>query len=146
EKAAVRGLDFLARLACVSNKELRVRTEKQGDVEVLYLTHQSAFPPGFRPCFASKGGYILVAGSPQTIGRFEPPTAAAADAEEVPILRISVSGWRKYLKDHRKELVEYIATAKKVDPEALKAQIDALMPSRKVLTGSRSSSGRRLGA
>ena len=128
EKAAVRGLDFLARLAVVSNKELRVGTEKQGDVEVLYLSHQSAFPPGFRPCFASKGGYVLVAGSPQTIGRFEPPTAAVTDAAEVPILRISVSGWRKYLTDHRKELVEYIATAKKVEPDALKAQIDALMP------------------
>jgi hypothetical protein len=128
EQAAVRGLDFLARLACTSNKELRVRREKQGDVEVLYLTHQSAFPPGFRPCFASKGGYILVASSPETIGRFEPPTATASDPEEVPVLRISVSGWRKYLKDHRKDLVEYIAAAKKVEPSVLNSTIDSLMP------------------
>ena len=128
EQTAVRGLDFLARLACVSNKELRVRTEKQGDIEVRYLTHQSAFPPGFRPCFASKGGYILVAGSPQTIGRFEPPTASATDAEEVPILRISVSGWRKYLKDHGRDLVDYIATAKKVEPAVLNSTIESLMP------------------
>ena len=96
EQAALKGLDFLARLACLSDKELRFRSEKQGDVHVRYLTRTSKFPPGFRPAFASKGGYVLVAGSPQTIARFDPPTGAATDVEEVPILRISVTGWRGY--------------------------------------------------
>jgi len=128
EQSALRGLDFLARLACLSEKELRFRTEKQGDVEVRYLTNMTKFPPGFRPGFASKGGYVLVASSPQTIARFIPPTSPAIDAEEVPILRISVAGWRAYLKDHRKGLAEFLAAANKTDPETLNAQIDHLMP------------------
>ena len=57
-----------------------------GRRDVRYLTPRPAFPPGFRPAFASKGGYLLVAGSPQTIARFNPPTGAATAAEEVPIL------------------------------------------------------------
>jgi len=128
EQAALRGLDFLARTACLSEKQLRIRSEKQGDVEVRYLTHTSAFPPGFRPGFSSKGGYIVVASSPQTIARFNPPTAAATDADEVPILRISSAGWKQYLKDHRAGLTQYLAEAKGLDAATLGQQIDSLMP------------------
>jgi len=128
EQAALRGLDFLARSACLSEKQLRIRSEKQGDVEVRYLTHASAFPPGFRPGFASKGGYIVVASSPQTITRFNPPTETATDADEVPILRISAAGWRQYLNDHRAGLTEYLAAAKGLDAAMLGQQVDSLMP------------------
>ncbi len=77
EQAALKGLDFLTRLACLSDKQLRVHTEKQGPNRVQYLTHATAFPPGFRPAFASKSGYILIAGSPRTVARFEPPSGPA---------------------------------------------------------------------
>jgi hypothetical protein len=128
EEAALKGLDFVARLACLSQKELRIHTMKQGPVEVRYLTHPSAFPPGFRPGFAAKGGYLLVAGSPQIIERFNPPTQEATEAAEVPILRISVAGWRAYLKEHRKGLVEYLAAMNKTDIETLSGQLDGVLP------------------
>ena len=128
EQAALKGLDFLARFACFQHKGLRVHTEKQGPVEVRYLTHPTAFPPGFRPAFASKGGYVLVTDSPETLRRFEPPTAAVTDADEVPILRVSATAWRKYLKDHKAPLVEYIAGLKGADPKELGGHIDSLLP------------------
>jgi hypothetical protein len=128
ERAALKGLDFLARLACLSNREIEVFEERHGDVVVTGLTSAMLFPPGFRPCFAAKGGYLLVAGSPQTIAAFDPPKDEAAVADEVPILRISVSAWRSYLKQHRKELTEFLAQMHKTDPEALASQLDALLP------------------
>ena len=115
-------------MASLQHDDLRVRSELQGPVEVRYLTHPTVFPPGFRPAFASKGGYIVLADSPETIGRFQPPTGSATDADEVPILRISASAWRKYLARHRGPLVEYLAGAKGGDPKELGQHLDVLMP------------------
>jgi hypothetical protein len=128
EKMALKGLDFLARLAGLSDNDVEVFEEEQGDVAITGLSSASLFPPGFRPCFTSKGGYVLVAGSPATIGRFDPPRSAATVAPEVPIVRISVAGWREYLKTHRGGLTEYLGRMKNVDAASLNAQIDALLP------------------
>jgi hypothetical protein len=128
EQAALKGLDFLARLASLSEKDLAVFEEQQGSVLVTGLASGALFPPGFRPCFASKGGYLLVAGSPETIARFDPPTNPATDAAEVSVLRISVAAWRDSLKAHRRGLIEYLAKVHRTDPAALNPQIDALLP------------------
>jgi hypothetical protein len=127
-QAALRGLDFLARLACLQHKELRVHTTRQESVEVRNLSHPTAFPPGFRPAFAAKGGYIVVADSPETIGRFDPPTSPATAAPEVTLLRISATGWRKYLAEHKGPLAEYLAKTKGGEPKEIASQIDALLP------------------
>jgi hypothetical protein len=128
EEAALKGLDFLTRLACFSQKGLRVRTEKQGPVHVQYLTYTSVFPPEFRPGFASKDGYLLLAGSPKTIARFQAPTRTAESAAEVPIIRISVSAWRTYLRTHRKDIIDYMSKIKGGDPVELNRQLDAILP------------------
>ncbi|HKB03497.1 MAG TPA: hypothetical protein VKD90_14840 [Gemmataceae bacterium] len=128
ELAALKGLDFLARLASLSEKDLSVFEEQQGAVPVTGLTSAGLFPPGFRPCFASKGGYLLVAGSPETIARFEPPKDPPTDAPEVTVLRISVTAWRDYMNAHRHGLVEYLAKVHQTDRAALNPQIDALLP------------------
>jgi hypothetical protein len=127
ERAALKGLDFLARLASLSEKNVEVFEEQQGQVRVTGLA-SAAFPPGFRPCFASGGGYLLVADAPGSVARFGAPTSPPADAAEVPVLRVSVAAWREYLKTHRTGLTEYLAKVNKTDAGALNAQIDALMP------------------
>jgi hypothetical protein len=128
EHAALKGLDFLARLASLSEKNLEVFEERQGQVLITGLASAAVFPPGFRPCFASKGGYLLVAGSPGTIARFDPPTNPPTNAGEVPVLRISVAAWRDYLKTHREGLTEYLAKVNNADVAGLNAQIDGLLP------------------
>jgi hypothetical protein len=128
ERASLQGLDFLARLASLQHKGLRVHTEKQGPVEVRYLTYPSAFPPGFRPAFAAKGGYIVAADSPETLGKFDPPTGAATEADEVPILRISASAWRAYLKQHQGPLLNYLASVNGGDPKEYAQHIGAVLP------------------
>jgi hypothetical protein len=128
EQAALRGLDFLARLASLQHRTLRVHTTKHGAVEVRHLSHPTAFPPGLRPAFASKGGYIVVADSPETIDRFEPPSGPATSAAEVPVLRISAVGWRKYLSENKAPLAEYLAKMKGGESKDIVAQIDAVPP------------------
>lgn len=128
EEAALKGLDFAARFLCLSQKGMRIHSEKQGPVNVQYLTHPELFPTGFKPAFASKGGYLLVAGSPQTIARFEAPTSEATGANEVPLIRVSVAAWRKYLLEHRTEIGKFLAAANKLEPAAFDAQLDKLMP------------------
>src|SRR5262249_38656375 len=128
ERAAIKGLDFLTRLASLSNRELDVFEEQYGGMVVTGLASPTLFPPGFRPCFASKGGYIVVAGSPETIVAFDPPTGEATDAGEVPVLRISVAAWRAYLKEHRSGLTEFLAGLPKSDPAAVGNPIDGPPP------------------
>lgn len=128
EEAALKGLDFLARLAALSHKGLRVHSEAQGPVAVKYLTHPTAFPDGFRPAFASKGGYLVAASSPKAIGKFEPPTTQPRDADEVPIVRISVSAWRAYLRAHRGPVTDFLARTKGIEPEAMGRQLDGFLP------------------
>jgi hypothetical protein len=128
EEAAIKGLDFLARLASLSDKGLRVRSEKQGAVNVQYLTHTGAFPPDFRPAFASKSGYVLVADSPQTIANFEAPKTEPRDADEVPIVRVSVSSLRTYLKTHREPLAEFLSKTKNLEAQIINDRLDTLLP------------------
>jgi hypothetical protein len=128
EAGAIRGLDFLARMASLQHDDLRIHSEKQGPVEVRSVMHPTAFPPGFRPAFAAKGGYVVLADAPETIRRFEPPTRPAADADEIPILRLSASGWRQYLAEHRGPLLEYLGGMKGADPKELRQHLDVLLP------------------
>lgn len=128
EQAALRGLDFVARLAALQHKGLRVHSQKAGSVDVRYLTHPTAFPVGFRPAFAAKGGYVLVADSPETLTAFEPPAGPAAEADEVPILRVSLSGWRRYLKTHQPQMVEYLARLRQADPKEIARPLGAVLP------------------
>ena len=49
--------------------------EKLNDkVEIKYLANDKAYPPGLQPAFALKGGYLVLASSPEAIRRFTPPT------------------------------------------------------------------------
>jgi hypothetical protein len=128
ERVALKGLDVLSRIACFQNKEMRVGTEMQGSVEVQFLKHASAFPPGFQPSFASKGGYIILADSPGTVSRFEPPNRPATDADEVPVLRVSASAWRKYLADHRGPLLDYLAKLQGANPKEFGQHLNVLLP------------------
>lgn len=100
----------LAQLA--SKGQLRVDTVKHDKLEIRTLSHQSMFPAGFRPSFATKDGFLVFAGSPETIKRFAGPGKdEPKDAGEAPILRVSSKGWRDYLSAHKAEVAEFIAKA-----------------------------------
>ncbi len=124
EEAALAGLDFFARSACLGDKELRLHKENSDGLTVKALSHASKFPPGFRPAFAAKNGYIVVGNSPATVRRFNPSREAATTADEVPLVRFSATAWRAYLQTHRAEVARYLATVNGKDAKAMAAQLD----------------------
>ena len=72
-------------------------------------------PPGLQPAFAWKGGYLVLASSPEAVRRFVPPSRGSdADAlpdAEVPLVRLALQGWAGYLRTYRKPLSAYLASA-----------------------------------
>ena len=122
--AALKGLDFLARLVALDNRDVRVRSADG----TTYLTSDKVFPPGFKPAFAAKGGYVVLAGSPEGIARFTPPAGEAAPAEEVPLVRISVRAWKDYVKAHGPALAAFAADKKGQDAATVARQLEAVGP------------------
>lgn len=78
--------------------------ETRDGVTVKSLTGKS-LPPGFRPAFAVREGYLVVAGSPDAVWRFK-PAAGGADA---PVVRLSAVRLREYLGRHKKAVAEVVA-------------------------------------
>src|SRR5262245_18612670 len=99
-KAIVQAVDFgfqTARVAYnASHKEqIELREEKDGDTVIKWLSCET-FPAGFRPCFALKGGYLLVSTSPDAIKTFRAPVGEPKSGD-VPIVRFNASATRAYL-------------------------------------------------
>ena len=76
DPSLVKGLHLFATLAVLDhnlkNKDVTaLKKEMQDGVEVHYFVNDQRFPPGFRPAFAAKDGYLLLASSPEAVRRFE---------------------------------------------------------------------------
>ncbi len=131
------GLDFAARLAVLGYNSqriepLRLRLESQDGVDVR-VVEGGRLPPGLQPAFAWKGGYLVLASTPEAVRRFVPPSdpqagAPAADAgsepTEVPLMRLTLQGWAGYLRAYRGPVAAYLADAHKISPPEAQARID----------------------
>jgi hypothetical protein len=106
--------------------QIDVRETKDGDVAITSLVNDKGFPPGFRPSFALKGGYLLVATSPDAIRAFKPSVGAAKPGAEVPLLRFSASATRAYLQTHRVQLAKFLAASGTGDENDLLKQFDQI--------------------
>src|SRR5205823_2600519 len=78
--------------------------ETRDGATVKFLTSK-AFPPGFRPAFAVRDGYLVVAGSPEEVRRFKP----AAGVADPPVVRLSAARLREYLGQHKRPAAEALA-------------------------------------
>ncbi len=107
EKAVRDAVQFLATLAQFNKSSVRVGVMNFNNTEIRYLSNDTVLPTGLRPAFASKDGYLLFAGSPEVIQRFAPPVDAGGK-EEIPVVRISATGWKNYLSDHRNEVADFL--------------------------------------
>ncbi len=119
EQRVLDGLDFAARLAVLGYNsqrtgQLRLRMEPQEGVEVRVI-EGAQLPPGLQPAFAWKGGYLVLASSPEAVRRFIPPSrgpdAVAAEDAEVPLVRLALQGWAGYLRTYRRPVASYLADA-----------------------------------
>ena len=56
-------LSTLARvqLNAKADEPVRVETLRKEGVEIKYLTHDKLFPPGFRPAYSLRDGFLVIA-------------------------------------------------------------------------------------
>src|SRR5205823_349244 len=115
-KSLVQAVEFgfqMARFAYNAGHadQIDLREVPDGDVVIRSLANDKAFPPGFRPSFALKGGYLLLATSPDAIKSFRPPTGAPKPGGEAAVARFSGTSARAYLLAHRGPLAKFLSDA-----------------------------------
>lgn len=103
---------------------IRLRTQRQGDVEVKYLANDNVFPTGFQPACALKDGYLLLATSPGAVGRFRAGAGAAVTRAEAPLVRVSARELAKVVRDHRQLAVDQIAARNQLAPKDAAQTLD----------------------
>lgn len=100
-----------ARVAYNAKHADQIEIEDEADAagRLVTLTGEKAFPAGVRPSFAVKGGYLVLATSPDAIRRFRPPSdAAPAGNGEAVVARLSGQALRTYLREHRDALARVV--------------------------------------
>jgi hypothetical protein len=131
DEALYGALLFGARLVVLGHNKLhpdrpvRLNTLVTDKQEIKYLTGERTFPPGWRPAVALRGGYLVLASSPEAVRRFR-PAAGPAPAGPAPLLRVSFKGWRDYLKGRREPLGAALAERDKVSPGQARQRLDGL--------------------
>jgi hypothetical protein len=108
---------------------LSLKSTLQDKIEVKYLVNDEQFPPGLRPAFALKEGYLVLATAPEAIRRFRgtPSQTSAKATREVPLLKLSLSGWCQFLRERREPLLEYAAAKNQVSKEEASRRLDHLL-------------------
>jgi hypothetical protein len=135
DRALVNALSSFALLAVLGYNrhhpdQLSLKALMQGQVEVKYLVNDKRFPPGCRPAIALKDGYLVLASSPEAIGRFggaSPDRDTGSGARDVPLLRLSLHGVRTFLSERREPLTGYSAGVNRLAKEVVARAIDALL-------------------
>jgi hypothetical protein len=127
DQMLVGGLNSLAILAVLSQPDhVRLRSTTQDKVEIKYL-ESKAFPPGIQPAFALKEGFLLLASSPEAIRGFTKQPAARTTAAGVPLLRVSLAGWARFLKDRREAFIQHVAAKDHVSRYTAARQLDVVL-------------------
>ncbi|HXD87703.1 MAG TPA: hypothetical protein VN641_14500, partial [Urbifossiella sp.] len=99
-----------------------VETDDSDNV-ITSLVNDKKFPAGFRPSYAFKGGFLLVASSPDAIKRFRKPKEAPSGSEAL-LARFSGSATRAYLQAHREPLARFLSSAGNGSEKDLLRQFD----------------------
>lgn len=88
--------------------QIELEEDESADGRITTLVGEKAFPPGVRPSFAVRGGFLVVATSPDAIRRFRPPSDVAPAAGEAVVARVSGAAVRGYLREHRDALARVV--------------------------------------
>jgi hypothetical protein len=128
-KAALAALEFGFQSARVAYNakhadQMELDDEKDGDVTIRVLSG-GPLPAGAKPCFALKGGYLLVASAPEAIRAFRAPTAEPKPGGAVPVARFGASATRDYLTAHAGALAKFLSATGAGDEKALAEQLAA---------------------
>jgi hypothetical protein len=132
--ALTNAVNFLATSALFAynsnhSDTLRLENQKIGDINVrtLVSANEKSFPPGCKPCFGLRAGYLVFASSPEAIQRCFPtdsPIKPAAVNAEVPLFRASFARVVAYLKGaHSDAVTRFLAESDGMSIEEARKQI-----------------------
>jgi hypothetical protein len=109
--------------------QLSLKSALLDKLEVKYLVNDVQFPPGLQPAFALKDGYLVLASSPEAIRRFgaTPSEAPAPHAGVVPLVKLSLGRWCRFLRERREPLLEYAAAQNQISKEEAGHRLDHLL-------------------
>jgi hypothetical protein len=130
-------LDFAARLVVFGHNQnhpeqpIAFKTTEVDKHEVHYLEGDSAFPSGVQPAYALLHGYLVLSSSIEGLRQFAqtaPASLPPANAP-VPLVRISFTDWRGYLKERREPIAQFIADTHSLNRDAAEQQLDNFLAS-----------------
>lgn len=131
DRALLSGLNSLAILGVLAHnnskpEKISLSTDWQDKIEVKYFSGDKALPPGFRPAYALKEGYLLLATSPDAIRQF-----GAGKQGEVPdqglLARISLKAVGAYLTKHKAALAADLARREGVSAQEIERRFQGLV-------------------
>ncbi len=93
-------------------------------LEIAYLDSTTGQAMGLQPAFGLCDGYLVIASTPETFRRFAAPARPFKSGAEVPLLRLSLSSLRQYLKEYRGPLVSVLAEQHQQPPARVGQQLD----------------------
>jgi hypothetical protein len=130
DQALYSALGFFAQAAVIDHNSkhpdrMSLKTAPHGKVEVKHLLAPQFFPPGIRPAFALKDGYLVLASSPEMVDRFA-ASGSVTDTDDTPLLRLSLKELRRFLQAHQKSLAAVLAQQHHSKVEEEEKQFDGL--------------------
>jgi hypothetical protein len=106
------------------DQPIRLKTIELDKVTIRHAL-SAIFPPGVQPALALKGGYLILASSPDVIARFN-PTGPLPAPESIPLVRISFRAWCDYLKNHHEALAGALAVRDGISKEQARKSLEDL--------------------
>ncbi len=130
DQSLYQGIQFLAGFSLLDfnrrhpNDPMALRTLQQDKIEVKYLVHPTALPPGIEPALALKDRYLLLATNPEAIAQFREAAPPRVKSGEVPLVRISTKELAKVLRQHHAAIVEHMAAQNTISKLAAAQELD----------------------
>ncbi len=89
--------------------QLKLRSQKQGSIEVQYVDGLPEPFAEFQPALAIKQGFLVAASHPDVVRNFEQrPKSPSSGSGSVPIAQLSLDGLKRFLDDRRELMLRQI--------------------------------------
>ena len=100
--------------------------DKTGGWDVKSFANPKRFPPGVEPAYAMKDGYLLFGSSPAVVRSFVAPTKRESATTDVPLVRVSATAVREYLKSHQTPFVQWLSEVQSRPVDELQKELKSL--------------------
>ncbi len=131
DQSLYKGAQVLANLAVWGYNSshansIKLKTLKQGKIEVQYLAGDKAFPSGVQPAFALKDGFFVLASAPEGIQLFK-KTKRAAASKGIPVVDLSTSRLATFLRDRQPKVAAGLAAKTHIPLGSARQQLKNLL-------------------